>query len=453
MPNEITTISCPQCGSTDVAFENDVIQCHVCGVKTLLEQTETQFDEQEETMVTSDTDEVDCTKLQIITTFSKDDFIRKSWIALANEDAPIEVFKENFGEVIQNEHQVLVDKKSVDVSYQASVGYDREEPYIDYETYYEDEPYTTTETYYDPTTQSNRTRQVTKYKKVQKQRQVTKYKKVTDWRPLNGTHHASSTAIVENIEDAFLDVSLFENSASGVTSDTIFSLPLNEARNIHITKSAHDSAMKKHRASIYSSVSYSLPGDHSRDLDYTINDITEASSTIYKVEEYETSICFNGKTYSKHAFPFGTMKIGGDKIENEVNLDAITKRMKDELEERSEQRKENIEKTVWKETSMYSFISMGLFLISCIVSLFIPVSAIVVISFILAIGGYIYNKSLVKKKTTTETAKVESENTADKNKTEKEISEYSSNYKLKRREALNEKLKSLGFSPVTADEL
>ena len=195
MPKETTKISCPSCGSDDVILDNGTIECRDCGAETPLEEAQYQFSEQVTEVLDDDGDL--STKVRIVSNFSEDDFVRKSWIALANEDAPLEVFDENFGEVIQSEREVVIDSVAVNVSYQVSVGYDRQEPYIAYETYYENEPYITTESYYDSTLKCTRTREVTKYRSVAKQRQVTKYKTVTDWSPLSGVHHASSVAAVE----------------------------------------------------------------------------------------------------------------------------------------------------------------------------------------------------------------------------------------------------------------
>ena len=50
-----------------------------------------------------------CAKKRIVSERSKEEFIRSAWIQLANEDAPIDIFEQDFGEVKEREHQILQD--------------------------------------------------------------------------------------------------------------------------------------------------------------------------------------------------------------------------------------------------------------------------------------------------------------------------------------------------------
>lgn len=145
----IKAISCPQCSSTDVEMISDIRgKCHMCGSMFQIEA--------EPPVQAASVDA--CDKFKILPEHSESDFLRKVWISLAKENAPSELFSEDFGEVQKTEHEVFFESVSVEVDYQASIGYDREEPYIAYETYYEDEPYLTTESYYDSNTKSQSTR-------------------------------------------------------------------------------------------------------------------------------------------------------------------------------------------------------------------------------------------------------------------------------------------------------
>ena len=392
-------------------------------------------------------------KVKIAPEYSKEEFLRAAWISLINDDAPIEIFEENFKEVTENEHQVLIDSISVDVSYQVSVGYDRQEPYIGYETYYEDEPYIANEKYYDRDSGTYKTRQVTKYKKVQRQRQVTKYKTVTDWSALNGTHHASSIATAENIPGQYLDKELFSSSFSTKKSESSIILDDEEGEELTVNEAAHESVMQSHRSAIYSSVYSSLPGDHNRDLDYKITDITSSTTAIYKTEEYEAPIHFKGKVYTKKAFPFGSMKIGGDKIQNSVSLENVTQKMKDDMTVKINKRREAVSENVFETTKIVSIINFALLLISVIVSLFVRRTPVVIIAFAVAVAFFIFNFVFVKNETKKETERAEKYIKDEIASTSYEIENYASNYKLRQSEALNKKLKSLGFRPADADEL
>lgn len=393
-------------------------------------------------------DETKVIKAEILPEFSKDRFIRASWIKLAEEDAPIEVFNENFGSVSECEHQVLVDIVSVDVTYQASVGYDREEPYIAYEDYWEDEPYITTESYYDSNTKSTKTRQVTKYKQVKKQRQVTKYKTVTDWSPLSGNHSASSVAIVENISGQTLDQDLFDKSFRYMDKDSTVPLCGEAAEGLEVSDAAHDSTITTHSIHIANSVKNSLPGDHYRDLDWKISEITYSSTALYKTFEYEASICYDGKTYVKHAFPFGLLDVSGDKIKNPISLDAVTSKMRNEMNRQNTECKNAIEKNVSKATKDISLLTIGLLAMSIFVSLLIRSTILVVLMFAVAIAAFVFNTVKVKSEMKAETERANDEISTRTEKVNSEIANYSEIYKRKQREALNNKLKSLGYEPV-----
>lgn len=458
MSIDVKTIICPQCGSSDVNMLSEARGlCQVCGTQFAVQQhIETQNVYNEiyiNTEKEEDARDNICNKAEILPEYSTDDFIRKAWIQLAREDAPLEVFEGDFTDTCEKEHQVLIDSLSVDVTYQASIGYDREEPYIAYEDYWEDEPYIATESYYDQNTRTTRTRQVTKYKKVKKQRQVTKYKKVTDWSPLKGNHQTKSVALVENVKGQYLDQRLFVESFRGTKDESVVTASAELSARMEITAESEESALAIHRTEIGYAVKRALPGDHSKDLDWKVSQITESSSSLYKASEYETSICFGGKTYVKRAFPFGPMQIGGDQIENEVSLDAVTHKMRNTFQNREKERKDKIEENVANATNKISFISIGLLAASILVSLLIRSTALVIIMFALAVIGFVFNTKMVKKEDREETKRANDEIEAMRSQMEDEVANYAKNYKSKQRKALDDKLKSLGYKPATANEL
>ena len=68
---------------------------------------------------------------------------------MTKEDAPKEIFNNNFSDIYISEYQIIRNDICVDTTYEVSIGYDRQEPYIDTEVYYEKEPYIGYETYYE----------------------------------------------------------------------------------------------------------------------------------------------------------------------------------------------------------------------------------------------------------------------------------------------------------------
>lgn len=458
MAIEVKSIVCPQCGDTDVNMTSESQGvCKSCGTQfAVQQQIETQNIYNEfyiNTETPAEVGENTCVKSEIISEYSKDEFIRKAWIQLAKEDAPIEVFGLDFAPASENEHEILIDSLSVDVTYQTSVGYDRQEPYIDYEDYWEKEPYITTETYYDSNTRSNRTRQVTKYKDVKKQRQVTKYKTVTDWSPLSGEYSTKSVAVVENKEDQYFDRSLFMESFYGAKDDSFLPASVELAEQLRITKTAEDKVLEAHKFLIGRSVEHSLPGDHFRDLSWKVTKTTAAESELYKAPEYEASICFDGKVYIKRAFPFGPMNIVGDKIKNKISLDTVKSKMRADLEDKNKERENAIEKNISKATTSISLLTIVLFLASICVSIMRWSPTIIIGTFVIAVLSFIINTIAVKSVTKAETKLAEEENKERTARVEDEIADYTEQYKVKQRKALNDKLISLGYEPVAADEL
>lgn len=436
MAIDIKTVICPQCGSTDVDMTSDTQGvCNSCGAKfTVQQRIETQNVYNEVHVHTEAEpvaeEEEPYNKAIITPEYSPDYFVRKAWIKLAEEDVPFEVFDQDFGEVSQTEHEVLVDRKSADMRYWASIGYDRQEPYIDYEDYYEDEPYIAYERQRNSVTNQYEERQVTKYRKVKKQRQVTKYRTVTDWSSQNGRHSAESFAFVENLPGRHLDEAAFMKSFQYVGKSAFAPPPAEKAAQMQVTDEAYQTAMDEHERNFSNALCRALPGDHYKDLDYEYT-ITKSVTALCACQEYEVTLSYNGKTYCKRAFPFGGLEIRGDRIVNEESLASITKRKEDSVFDMA-----------WDKTKRLSWITIGALALSIIVSLAIRVTALVIIAFVIAAGLFVFNTLTEKKTTEAIYARVKAE-----------INDYTNHYKTKQRELLDRKLTSLGYEPARADEL
>lgn len=439
---DIKTITCPQCGSTDVEMLTEERgKCNMCGSQFRIE-TALQTEEEETER---------CIKAIIHPEYTEKDFLRAAWLSLAAEDAPLEIFQENFGEVRKTEHEIYMDSVEADLSYHASIGYDRKEPYIDYEDYYENVPYIAYEKQLNSVTHQYEERQVTKYKKEKRQRQVTKYKTVTDWSATSGTHHASSSAVVENKEFTYLDEYLFLVSSKSAKESSMATPSEDEAKAMQVTEAARKDADREHARAFDDSVERSLGGDQHRDVNWSVARITDCSSWLFKTTEYTATISLGGKTYTKRAFPFGDMKIGGDTVKNTVSPESVAQKKKTELEKNKKDRLLSVDKNAVKKVLVPAVITMLLLLLSVIVSLKIHVTALVVIFFLIAVGAFILNFRLMKKTEEKELQKVTRENNDEERRVESEISDYSANYKRQQREALEQKLSSLGLAPLKTE--
>ncbi len=358
---------------------------------------------------------------KIANEFSKNKFIRESWIALAKEDVPLEVFNENFEDVSVVKHQVVVDSISAAVSYQASVGYDRQEPYL------------ATESYYDNST------------KTRKERQVTKYKTVTDWKPISNSCSEYSTAIVENASEVKLDSVLFRESLSKSVKKEV------AENELEITDFAQKKIYREHYDNLCYYVARKLPGDHYKDIDVKIDSIEGKTSNIYLASEYMASISYGGKKYTKYAFPFGyTMNIGGDKIENTESAEQFEKRQLRMLSNNEKERNNSKNKRLWKANKKIVFITVALMLVAFSSGFlyFLPRILTTLISLLFPVS-LIYTIVKWVKSNEKVADSIKKENEEEKTRVYKEIEEYAQKRKEAIRDALNKKLISLEMEKVS----
>ena len=451
MAIDIKGITCPQCGATDVVMTSDTRgACKVCGAQFTVQPVDEGIHIHLDGLGKQDDD--GCLKAEIKPIFTKEQFLRDAWIALAAEDAPMEVFSEDFGEVQEIAHQILIHKIAVDVDCQASVGYDRQEPYIDYETYYEQEPYIDYERQYNSTRQAWEERQVTKYRKVAKQRQVTKYKTVTDWSAWSGSHSMDSIAVEENLEGRVLYDNLFVDSFTSMKKDSAVPVTGEAAAKMQVSKQALDRANNQHRNNITNSVKRIVPGDHYRDLSWQVRHEREDVS-LFNTTEYVATIIFEGDEYTRRAFPFGFMTVGGDEIVNDVSLDSAVTKMQDEMKENTRKRWKAAEANTARATRAISLLTIVFLLASILVSFLIRSTFLVITMLVVAVTFFVINEIVVRKKDSEESALAYKEIQAEEAGARAEINDYSKAYKAKLLNVLNGKLQSLCLDPAEPYEL
>ena len=436
---EVHALLCPQCGSADVRVHTaNQATCNSCGANLVLEQS---------TPNALHT----CSVTRLKPEFSREDFLRKAWIDLAQADAPEDVFSLDFAPVEETVIPMLVQSRTIEATYQAGIGYDRQEAYTDYETYYENEPYIDYETYYENGV--SRKRQVTKYRKVTKQRPVTKYKTVVDWSVTHGTHHMKSTVCDCNDASAHADVSLFIRSFVDASNDVVEALSPEEAAIYHVSDYGHRQLDRQHNDALYADVEKILPGDHTRDLHCDVTAVPDSHTTIYLATFYRTTIQYNGETYVKYAFPYGNMPMGGNDITNEKDLYAAAKDMKSELESATAQCRKEAEDNIWKDSKASANLALILLGVSIAVSLLLHYMVLVILAFAAAIGGLVWSNSISNKAEERYNKEADDQIAALTEKYNSDTSNYRANYKQHRLEILNNKLESLGLSPEDSLEI
>ncbi len=223
---------------------------------------------------------VSCEILKLDKQFSEEQFMRQVYIDLsAEEKSPLDILSSKFGEITEGEGEVLVAEMDVDITFSCMIGKNRQEEYIDRQTYYENG--------------------------IQKTRDVKKTRTVTDWSPFQSSASGKFSATVENADKklnfkseeraraVYRGVYLKHNSQHENVDENFIANPAAIARLQEMGKRACMGEVK-------------LPGDTSKDLSYSgtakITKITKL-----KVPEYSVNFEYNGSGGSAKSFASGEM--------------------------------------------------------------------------------------------------------------------------------------------------
>ena len=251
---EVKAINCPNCGSNNVVMDSETsTRCKNCNSKFSIEKNEP-----DKTVVVSNTIVVDdsCkSRVSLLNLAAKDvtdetQFLRRSLIELSiNGNVPSDIYEADFEPVKTETDCFLVVKANVDVSYNASVGYDRK----------------VTEQVYD--------RVAKEYK--------TKTKTVTDWTPYSGraTYDKTGEAVLRtSAEDELQHIFDFKAVEEGAQLVPFEESSLTQQPE---TPTSDDYAYAKNEAAIGAkeACKRDMPGDHVRDF---------SASTVCNV--YETAV-------------------------------------------------------------------------------------------------------------------------------------------------------------------
>lgn len=396
MSIEIKGIVCPQCGGTDIEMLTDTFGlCRMCGSQFAVHKYNS--------VGAVNTVEPEITTFRIHPEYSEADFLRKVWIELNEDDAPSEVFSNDFNEIKKVEYHVVMQTADVEGEYTVSIGYERQEPYFAKETIWERE--------------GNRN--------IRRERIVTKNRNVTDWQAQSGTTGMCSIDCVDNDFSDTFDAALFKRSfVSSKDSSTQKTIP---SESVIIRPDVYDTLHDYHELNLKDHLFHELPGDQKKDLSIHFTKQNNLETSVYIATEYRTSIRCGGHQYIRNAFPFGAMEISGDKIPNENSMWNNIRNERD-----------TVPREIWKRTRMLSLSTIVLLVLSIIVNLFFHITALTIICFVVGIAAFIWNTIDVNRKTSA----VELE-------TDAAIAQYQTEYRAWRMELLNRKLISIGLAPVS----
>ena len=396
MALDIKTISCPGCGSTDIAMVSETQGiCNMCGAQFSVQQ-------KIETQNVYNVPESATQKIEVLphyegryaVKYNKKQFLREAILTLAKEDAPLEALENDLSEVREIEHTVFCSEIDFNVSYTASIGYNK--------------PYG------------------------------------TEWVPMSGEIKITSTVFED--ENKYFDNDLFRESL--ILSSDLPSLEgVPETKIREITENNHFDAttvVPLHALQVRSKLERSLPGDCVRDLHYNSEPILSKASLI-TVPEYTTSVRIGQEDKTIRAFPVGTMPIYCGYIEDSESVKART----DEMEKQIEEHKDSIEKNIWIKAKKSFYLTFICSAISMLVSLLVRSYIVAILVFIPAVVAFILNLRTEKDAKMNEESAIKTEESNMKS----FIENYTLERKNKKKTLIEEKFNQLGLDPLNQNDI
>lgn len=382
-------------------------------------------------------------------TYEKREFLRKAWISLAHEDVPLEVFDADFGDVKQEAYHILSTGADYEVSWTGEIGNDRDEYYMDVETYYEQVPYTEYERKYNASLKIYENVPVTKYRKEERQRQVQKKRTVTDWHSGHGEHagRARSWECVDG--RGTFDQKRYNKDVDTKDYVTLSADELKQSPDMRITDGMLARAEELRDNELNKNLRWALPGNHNRGVTYRTLSYTLNYVSFARVPEYAADITFNGTTYTKRALACGNMTMSAAAIPNPVSAEEEKKRLQQQRDDTVNAAKERLEKQAWAKVRALSMPAALVLAASIAASLLIDALIPMVGCFVAGVVMYILTKSTRNKAEETATQKL----TKAAEEADAVFNDKTSNYQAHRNAALmtalNKKLAALGLEPAT----
>lgn len=242
--------------------------------------------------------------------FGKDDFIRELLIELATSyDTPVDIVDADFGEVRESVREVILCTAHVQGRCTASVGYDHQEPYIDYEKY----------------------REKIGDRYVERERPVTKYRTVTDWKLFQTEYSGNATCAAYNSDDFGYDDGEIVTAIKTADKDSI--VEKGEAT-VNLSGLATVKASCENNVELHS---VSFPGDRHRDVNYNSNSEIQSLSC-FKLPFYEVKYNYKGENYFAYCFACGDINIQAEMPDNDIDITALVKQKTKRFEKRQKTR-------------------------------------------------------------------------------------------------------------------
>jgi hypothetical protein len=207
-------------------------------------------------------------------------------------ETPIDVVDADFGEIKEGIREAIICTAEVQGICVADIGYDRQEPYTDYEEY----------------------REKVGGQYVTRQRKVIKYRTVTDWQPFEKSYFGEATCVGYN--EASLDTGNLTKAIASIDRDSIVRQGEAEVDSMGLSWVIRDCETHVGAEKVR------FPGDRHKDVHYEAE--SEVKTLVcYKLPYYEVSYVYNGRKYTAWAFACGNIYIEADLPKNNADVTEV----------------------------------------------------------------------------------------------------------------------------------
>ena len=272
----IETIKCKQCGSSDIELiTEEYAQCKQCSAKIFINKPAPSKIVINKIIQSNNVEYYAITKER-----SVEDFRREALITLAsNINTPPDIFEAEFKPIRSEYVQYLKVEANFFATFSATIGYDRKEEYIEYDTVRDSHGGT-------------------------RRYPVTKTRTVTDWQPFSGSSTEFDYGYTNLIEDNFDDVIRFQSLLDFNAND----LQLAELDKtnyqvdiINPSTAQINSALKYAENRFRNKCEKELPGNRHKDFNCHITH-TITKTTCYIVPQYVLPFKFVDKEWQVESY-------------------------------------------------------------------------------------------------------------------------------------------------------
>ena len=385
--------------------------------------------------------------------FSKEEFMRKVWVSFAKDDVPFDVFKEDCAEIDELHHRVLLVRTAYRTAWSAEIGNDRQESYVDFETYYEKIPYTDYEDKYNSSTGRTERVAVTKYRQEQRQRQVTRYRTVTDWHSGNG-EYSDKVYFFDTVDTGKgFDMERFRKDYDTEAVVQLSGNALKAYPEMVLTDAMLKVAYAEQESRIELDTQLSIAGDHVRGFHYRTVEFNPYFASLVWIPEYKTQITYAGKIYVVRGFPIGNMTLSDTKIPNDESADSYAGRKRAETKRENDIRNAEIAPYVWENSKVHLIGSVAAVAACVVFSLFADYLWLMITSYVGAFALIIVSLLRVHAFRKSKTEEINALNDAASAECEEAIKNFRQKHREEVLKALNNKLVSLGLPPAQLSEI